>query len=279
MYTGVDIDALLNLEAKQHVQTAQRSSVNNARNVLCQTAINILAHYRKLVSTTSAAAQFVLPESMKTYPLLLLGLLKTPAYGLIEDFRLDAKVANMMQFRSCSFAGLVMRAYPRLFSVGQIIDREQPWGTAIVNEADQSASASIHKPTNIPASVDKIATNDAYLLVNSDFIYVYLPNEVPEAVLSEVFGKTTIWEIKEEEGLPALDSEGSRRVQAVIDSLRKEKGGAYQQVKVLLAASTQAKNVLRDLLTEDCKNPKKEFAYLQFLTHLHRMILSRVQAM
>ncbi len=277
MYSSIDMDAVLDLEAKQHVQTIQRSSVNNTRNMLCQTAINILSHYRKTVSTTSASAQFVLPESMKTYPLLLLGMLKTPGFGLIEDFKLDAKVASMMQFRSCSFASLVMRAYPRLYSISQIVDPAQPWGTAIMD--NEAASGSIHKPTNIPASTEKIVPIDAYLIVNSDFIYVYLPPNVSEQILAEVFGKTTLAEVVVEEGLPVLESESSKRVHAVIDCLRKEKGGAYQQVKLLLPTSTEAKNVLRDMLTEDCKNSKKEFAYLTFLTHLHRMILSRVQSL
>ncbi len=278
VYSSVDMDAVLALETKQHMQTILKSSISNGRNQLCQTCINVLAHYRKSVSTSSVSAQFVLPESMKVYPLLVLGLMKTPAFGLMEDFKLDAKVANIMQFRHCSFTHLAMRIYPRMYSIGQIIDPSQQWGTFIVNEADQTASTSIYKPVNIPASIEKIVPNDAYLIVNSDFIYVYLPKEVPETLLMELFGKSTLAEIVPEEGLPALETEGSIRIRNVIDHFRKERAGSYQQVKVVSFTSSQANFILKELLVEDCKNPKKEFSYLQFLTHLHRMILSKAQS-
>ena len=278
VYQGIDMDAVIALEAKQHVQTIMKSSINNARNQLCQTCISVLAHYRKAVSTSSASAQFVLPESMKVYPILILAMMKTPGYGLIEDFRLDAKVANLMQFRTCPLPYLLMKVYPKMYSVSQIIDPSQQAGTLIINDVDQSVSTTVFKPANIPSSVEKIAPSDAYLIVTSDFIYVYLPKDVSEAILAEVFGKQTLAEIVPEEGIPVLETEGNSRIRNVIDNFRKERAGSYQQVKIVPHTSTQANVILKELLVEDCKNPKKEFSYLQFLTHLHRMILSKAQS-
>jgi len=277
IYSGIDMDALLALETRTHMATMQRTTVGNARNQLCQTCINILAHYRKSVSTSSVSAQFVLPESTKVYPLLVLGLMKTPTFGLIEDFKIDAKVAGIMQFRECSFPNLLMRVYPKMYSISQIIDPSQQWGTYIVNEADQQPTTSIVKPTNIPASIEKIVPTDAYLIVNSDFIFMYLPKDVSDAILSEVLGKSNLSEVVPEEGIPVLETEGNIRVRNCIDNFRKERFGAYQQVKIIPHTSTLAPIILREFLIEDCKNPKKEFSYLQFLTHLHRMILSKAQ--
>lgn len=79
------------------------------------------------------------------------------------------------------------------------------------------------------------------------------------------------------EGLPQLETEANQRVRNMIECLRLEKGGSYQQVKVIYAGTTQANLVLKELLIEDCKNPKKEFGYLTFLTHLHRLIMDRAQ--
>jgi protein transport protein SEC24 len=272
------MDALINLETKQNIQAMTKTSVSAARNQLCQTCINILAYYRKSVSSGSASAQFVLPESLKTYPLLLLGLMKTPGLGLIEDFKLDAKVANFCQFRSCSFTQLLTKAYPKVYSISQIIDSTQSAGTFIMNESDQSPTTSIYKPINVPCSVDKIVNTDAYLIVNSDFIYVYIPANLAEDIIRDVFGKATLAEIVPEEGIPFIETDANKRVHNIIDHLRKERSGSYQQVKIVLASSTQAPHLLRELLVEDCKNPKKEFAYLQFLTHLHRMILNKASS-
>ena len=80
------------------------------------------------------------------------------------------------------------------------------------------------------------------------------------------------------ENVPMLETEANQRLRNVIESLRGEKGGAYQQVKVLFAGAAQTAQVIKDMLVEDCKNPKKEFAYLSFLTHLHRLIIEKSQS-
>eukprot|EP00826_Nyctotherus_ovalis_P044929 TRINITY_DN48_c0_g1_i10.p1 TRINITY_DN48_c0_g1~~TRINITY_DN48_c0_g1_i10.p1 ORF type:complete len:555 (-),score=206.36 TRINITY_DN48_c0_g1_i10:96-1760(-) len=277
VYSSIDMDGLIGLEARVHMATMQKQSLGNTRNELCETCIRILAHYRKAVSTSSASGQFVLPESMKVYPLLLLSLMKTPAYGLMDNVRLDAKVANIIQLSELSFTYLLMRLYPKMYSVAQIINPEEPYGTLIINPTNNTESNAVFKPVNLPCSADKIVPTDAYLIANSDFIYVYLPKDVSESILMEVFGKSTVSELVPEEGIPFLETEGNTRVRNVIDNLRKERGGAYQQVKVLVHTSSQTGAVLRELLVEDCKNPQHEFSYVHFLSHLHRMVLNRMQ--
>lgn len=278
VYSGIDIDAVIGLEARLHILTMQRLSLSNARGELCETCIRTLAYYRKTVSVGSASGQFVLPESMKVYPILLLGLMKTPAYGLLESTKLDAKVANVIQLSELSFNYLLMKIYPKMYSVAQIIDPEQMDGTFILNQTDNTESTSIFKPMNIPSSADKISPTDAYLIANSDFIYLYLPKDISETILMEVFNKSSLAELVIEEGIPMLETEGNIKLRNVIENLRKERGGAYQQVKVLLHTSSQTAAILRELLIEDCKNPQQEFSYVQLLSHLHRVVLTRLNS-
>ena len=277
VYSGIDMDAVLGLEIRRNMIPTFKTCMSNTRNQLCQTCINVLAHYRKAVSTSSPPAQFVLPESMKVYPLLLLGLMKTPAYGLTECFKLDAKIANLIQLCQGSFTYVLMKVYPRMYSIAKIIDPSQQSGTLISSE-DSPMTPAVFKPPNMPASTEKIVPTDAYIIVNSDYIYIYLPKDISETLLLEIFGKSSLTDIVPEEGLPRLETEGSARVNNVIDNLRKERGGAYQQVKVLLYSSAQANQILKELLIEDTRNPRAEFSYLNFLTHLHRMILNKVQS-
>lgn len=278
VYSTIDMDAILGLEIRQSTSILYKTTVLNARNRLCQTCTNILAHYRKHVSKTTASAQFILPESMKIYPLLLLGLLRTPAFGFTDSFRLDAKIANLYQLMQGSFSYLFMKVYPKMYSVSKLIDPSQENGTMIVNEADQSVSNSVYKPSNVPCSIEKIAPTDAYLIANSDFIYLYLPKDVSETILQEIFGVSLLSDVVPEEGIPILETEGNTRVRNVIEGLRKERAGAYQQIKVLLQSSPSATSILKDLLVEDTRNPKTEFGYLNFLTHIHKMVLSKLQS-
>jgi len=278
VYSSIDVDAVLGLEIRQTASLIHKMTLSNARNRLCQACINILTHYRKVVSKTTASVQFILPESLKIYPLLLLGLLKTPACGFTDWFRLDAKVANLLQLMQGSFAYTLMKLYPKMYSVSKIIDPSQESGRMIANENEQAVSESVFKPSNIPCSIEKIVPNDAYLIANSDFIYLYLPKDVSETVLTEIFDISLLSDIVPENGIPTLKTEGNIRLRNVIEGLRKERAGAYQQVKILLHSSPQAPLILKELLVEDSRNPKSEFSYLSFLAHLHKMVLNKLQS-
>lgn len=239
----------------------------------------MLAHYRKAVSSTNIAIQFVLPESMRTLPLMILSLLRTPAFDYIENHGIDERVATLLKLKSCSFPWMFMRTYPRMYKVSTILDTCQNFGTFIDNESDQSFSQYVFKPVNIASSISKINSVNAYLVVSCDYIYLYLPPDVSEMILFEIFGKSTLEEIIPEEGIPTLETEGNARIRNVIEHFRKELSGAYQQVIVAPHNSPQAKYILRDLMTEDAKNPRRELTSVQFLSYLHKMVLSKTQTL
>eukprot|EP00826_Nyctotherus_ovalis_P006738 TRINITY_DN11624_c0_g3_i3.p1 TRINITY_DN11624_c0_g3~~TRINITY_DN11624_c0_g3_i3.p1 ORF type:complete len:399 (+),score=23.16 TRINITY_DN11624_c0_g3_i3:38-1234(+) len=276
VYDSVDMDAVIGLETRIHVSDIQKLSVNSARDELCKTCTKVLSYYRKTVSGSSELTQLVLPEAMKFYPLLLLSLMKTPAYTRMENARLDAKVANLIQLSELSLSYFLMRLYPKVYSVKHIIDPANSDGRFIVNTENGIESSAIHKPPNLPCSSNSIASSDACIIANSDFIYLYLTRDVSENVLEEVFGKRSVSELVSEEGIPALETEGNRKVRNVIENLRKERAGAYQQVKIVLSTSAQAGIVLKELLVEDGRDRQNEFSYIQFLPHLHRTIVKHL---
>lgn len=276
-YSSIDLEAVLALEARLCMSVMLRSTVSEAREKLCQDCIAMLAHYRKTVSSTDLTIQFVLPESLKTLPLMILSLLRTPAFDYIENHRIDERLVTLLKLKSCSFPWMFMRTYPRMYKVSSILDSCQNFGTFIGNESDQSISQYVYKPVNIASSVGKINSVNAYLIVSCDYIYLYLPPDVSEMILFEVFGKSTVEEIIPEEGIPTLETEGNIKIRNVIEHFRRELSGAYQQVIVALHNSQQAKYILKELMTEDAKNPRRELTSVQFLSYLHKMVLSKIQ--
>lgn len=272
VYSSIDLEALLALETRLAISTMLKTMVNEAREKLCQDCISILTYYRKTVSTTNASVQFVLPESLKTYPLLLLGLLRTPALSYIEDFPLDQRVASLSKLQSCSFPWLFMQLYPRMYKVSSIIDTCQSNGTFV----DEDVFCVV-KPANVATSGSKMNAVDAYLVVGSEGIYLYLPESVSDVILGEVFGKSTLADVVPEEGIPVLETEGNVRLRNVIEHFRREMGGAYQQLVVAPYNTPQGKHVVKHLMVEDSKNPRRELAYIPFLSYIHKMILSKLQ--
>lgn len=186
MYLGTDCCAILNLEAKRKIRSIVNSGVKVAREELCHNCINLLAHYRKTVSVNSGTSQFVLPETMKVFPIMMLSLLKTPTFALSEDVKLDCKVANIAQLSSCSLSYFWTKIYPRLFSVSAIIKSDTSFGKFLENPSDGTLTNIVVKPNNIPASIEKIAQNDITILSNSEYIYIYLPDSVSDEIVEQV---------------------------------------------------------------------------------------------
>lgn len=186
MYLGIDVWSMLNLEAKTCIRTMLANNVKLAREQLCHFCINILGHYRKTVSVNSSSTQFVIPESMKVFIVCVLGLLKSPAFALMEDAKLDQKVADFTQLSSCSLAHFLAKMYPKMYSISTIINPENKFCTYISNETDGTISNSIVKPNNIPCSIDKIVDTDVVLIANSDYIYIYLPEKANDEIIQQV---------------------------------------------------------------------------------------------
>eukprot|EP00826_Nyctotherus_ovalis_P051792 TRINITY_DN6491_c0_g3_i18.p1 TRINITY_DN6491_c0_g3~~TRINITY_DN6491_c0_g3_i18.p1 ORF type:complete len:206 (-),score=26.23 TRINITY_DN6491_c0_g3_i18:137-754(-) len=204
--------------------------------------------------------------------------MKTPALRYLEEVRLDSKVASMGVLMDCSFACLLGYVYPRVYSVSQI--EANNWGTSILDDEGRETGV-VYKAKNIPASVEKMVNTDAYIIASSDYIYIYIPKEVAVALLAGLFGKESFEELVQEGQEPCLvesESELNTKVRGVVDCLRREKGGAYQQVKVVLAGTEIERYVVTSLLVEDCKNPKRDFSYLQFLNHMHRLVINKANS-
>ncbi len=79
----------------------------------------------------------------------------------------------------------------------------------------------------------------------------------------------------ESESLPALETEFNERVRNMIELIKKEKGGAGQPVRVLTDKYPRLRQLMAELLSEDCRNVKREFTYMQFVTHIHKLVLAK----
>jgi protein transport protein SEC24 len=169
IYIGIDSEALMNLQTKQSIFFALKTSVRSAKEQLCLQCINCLALYRKQVSPSSATGQLVIPDTMTYYPLLLLSVLKSQGFVAWEDSDLMQKVASLNDMSSCTLSHFITKIYTRMYSINQIMGSEEKWGS--LNE-----DGVIIKAKNIPTSIEHILPDDAFLLVNSDYIYVFFTN-------------------------------------------------------------------------------------------------------
>lgn len=270
VFSGIDSEALINIQTKNAIQHALKTTLRAAKEQLCLTCINTLVYYRNQISSNSNTGQLVIPDTMNCFPLFLLSVIKNPAFAAWEDTDLGQKIASMIELSYCSLSHFIPKIYTRVYSLSQILCSEEKWGA--INE-----EGIINKPKNIPSSFEQLVLGDGFLLVNSDCIYVYITNSTDIEIVQQLLGVNSAIEADEKsiESLPQLETVLNERVRNIVDLLRREKGGAYQQVKVLPEGHKKAKAILANILTEDCRSPKREFTYVQFLSHLHKLILNK----
>jgi len=72
-----------------------------------------------------------------------------------------------------------------------------------------------------------------------------------------------------------VETDLNERVRSIIEIFRREKGGAYQQVKIITDSKPEIKEIMLEILTEDRRNPKKDYSYLEFLTDLNKLVISK----
>ena len=121
-----------------------------------------------------------MPDNLKLLPIYLLSVLKTPAFKLLYNCKLDDKIAWMYKVMSMPHSISPYFMYPRIYRVTDIGSAEADYGQYA--EGAQLMS----KPLCYPASMEKLGSKDAYLVDNADYVYLYLGNQVDDTFIQNV---------------------------------------------------------------------------------------------
>lgn len=130
----------------------------------------------------------------------------------------------------------------------------------------------------MPATLEKLAHNDAFIVDNGDYIFFYIGNYVSEEFVQQVFGYQNFNDLKFS-GVTAfvpLESEVSQRLSSLIEQIRTERGGSYPPMRMIYVGDNVAEKEFQELcLVEDSADINKEFPYSDFLCMLHKLIRNK----
>jgi protein transport protein SEC24 len=98
------------------------SHLNGAIPWLSEMVVQILAKYRQYCSAQSSSSQLILPEALKTLPLYMLGLMKSPAFienkalptGVKVLVRAHERAVELHKLLAFPPAELINSMYPRM---------------------------------------------------------------------------------------------------------------------------------------------------------------------
>ena len=92
LYKYINGEATLNLMVKQAIINLLKANVSDIKEKHISVLCLMLWYYRVFVSQSARSSQLVLPESLKTSPLYLLGLLKLLAFMSLKETKLDLNI-------------------------------------------------------------------------------------------------------------------------------------------------------------------------------------------
>jgi len=96
--------------------------------------------------------------------------LKTPAFKLLYNCKLDAKIYWVYKILRMPISMTPYFFYPRIYRVTMVGNEDSGWG-------DYAEGASfMSKPNCYPATLSKLSSKDAFVIDNGEYIFLYLGN-------------------------------------------------------------------------------------------------------
>lgn len=214
----------------------------------------------------------VLPERLKSLPLLTLGLLKTAALrGGGRDVNSDERAAVGHQLVACSVHDQLRLIYPSCYPLH---DQSGSWGKVLADGGDGGGGGDISDvelPGTAPAGLEYFNPAGAYLVDNGRMLILWLGQALDPSFYSAVFGVQA--PPQDTSGLnPEPERPGSQlsaRINAVLRRLRGRRE-LWQECWVM-RQGTPLEAHLMPFLVEDRQATSGSQGYLDFMLQLQKV--------
>jgi protein transport protein SEC24 len=281
---AADADAVACMMMKQAAAALHGADTEPARAALTGAAVSLLALYRKHSARSSSLTQLILPEPLKTLPVLALGAIKHPL--LHADTAPDARAALRAMLMAAPASLFPALLVPRLADMARL-----PADAAVFIDQTQTR---MMLPPRLPPAAASLPADAAVLLDDATDIYLYLGPAAP------AFARAALQAVLREDAEDALPEEASLlrdRVRALVTKLR-QRSPWQQRLRLVEAqqphsqsgATLRGANEIRmsARLVDDpdasragrfkmAKAPAPHcMSYMDFLVWMHKQIAKRL---
>ncbi len=248
LYKACDTGCTAALMAKISVEKALSAKLEVVRSGIQGSLVAALREYRMLHMRGTAAphpGSMVLPERLKSLPVMALGLMKSSALrGGGRDVNTDERAAVSSSITTGRVHDIVRLLYPSCYRVDQ---EGGPWGTG--------TGDSVVLPTTTPAGLEYFDPTGAYLVDNGRVIVLWLGSAM-DAQKSQKLA----------------DIGSNQRLVAVIESLKRHKD-IKQEVHVVKQGTPMEAHVMPYFI-EDRLGPSGMASYLEWMTVLQKGLMA-----
>lgn len=287
-----DAEAVMLFFAHQASRRAREQGCKAVAEGLRDSLRSLLLSYRLHCSRDSPLAQLILPESLKTLPLLCSSLLKSPALMLNDRgagssslpqaalvararCRAGERAPELHRLRGMSPRQLVRYLYPRVL---RLIHMDDDAGTQ-QEPAGEHGRPHVALPDLVWPAADQLLDEGAWLVEWRDFVLIVVGKDVPEDQCIGLFGKP-VAELRDTDEIPEPEageviSELNDRLWAILDELSTQRNGVDLPLGIVPPGSS-LRAVVETAMVEDRRDGGPSYADL--LCEMHGQVQAQMQA-
>ncbi|KAI9193751.1 uncharacterized protein BJ171DRAFT_429315, partial [Polychytrium aggregatum] len=210
-FLSTDQFALTTLLTKKAVERGLTSKLEDARDALQYKMTEILSAYKANCTTSGQAAQVLLPNNLKLYPLLTLALIKN----------LGFRAGNTVPSDLRSYILSVLYVFPAEMNMSNIHPRF--WALHVLDEKTglPDEVGRIQFPPVLNLSSEKLERHGVYLLENGLDIFIWVGRAVSPELCQLLFGKASYESLPNGKiTLPELPNDFSKRINNMVAHIR-----------------------------------------------------------
>lgn len=240
----VDCDAMSALLAKQALDVATKTNLDNARGKLQQACVDLIRASKegdkpRRVSGYAAPPPMMggqqqqgeeaesdskaTPENLTLLPLYTLATMKNVAFRGGTDVHPDERMAAMHRLNNMDVTASKHFVYPRMFSLHNMSSNA---GLPSANGSDDNKVAGrnrIELPRVLDLTIDRLASNGIFLLDNGLDMFLWVGRSSDPAILNSLFGTNSLEGVDMSQVmLQTRGNDFASRVNAIVCALRED---------------------------------------------------------
>ncbi|KAI8645454.1 hypothetical protein BD408DRAFT_382396 [Parasitella parasitica] len=220
LFASIDQVAMARLLCHQAIDKGANGKLRDGRDHLSKQAIDVCAAYGKeVLGISSANAQLSVCRPMSLLPLLILGILKSPAF---QDSPVPADVRSQsaIMLRTLLTTAWLHLVHPNFYSLHNM--------PQLAGTLDASTGQCIMPPSNHLSS-ERIEAHGCYMLENGQNIYIWIGKQAVPQLCKDLLDVSSINQVTSGQVpmLPHVKSPISERIGKIIQHLQKNRLVTY----------------------------------------------------
>ncbi|CAF3954917.1 unnamed protein product [Rotaria sordida] len=257
--SNADQEAIVSLIAKMAADRSTTSSLQEAREAMCNVACDVIKATLPNNASNRGFA-LVVPQSLRLVPLYMLSMIKSTAFRAGSATRIDDRAYYLDLCKTLSIPYLMQIFYPDLYPIHTIEDKSQ-----IVQDGEDE----LHVPERVHLSFQYIDSNGAYLLDTSEYIYIYIGKSISDHFVQNVFNVQTFSALPfDSYSLPDLDNPLSSKIHNFLTYLIQSRphGTAIH----IMREDSSNRHLFTRYLVDD--KSESTMSYVEFLRYIREQI-------